>query len=114
MALIDRWLEDFRQGWINGEVDKVLNLFSQDVDYYETPSKKLEYSELRSEWENVKDQKNIQLYTEVFSRAANRYTVKWRLSYRKNGRKKELGGVYLIVLGDEGLCTEFHQYCQSE
>lgn len=112
--MIDQWLNRFEQAWKDKDVEKVVKLFTEDVDYFETPLQKIEADQLEKEWETVKQQEDIELSTEVFSEASNRYTVQWSLSYRENGEKKELDGIYLIVLDDRGLCKEFWQYCQIE
>jgi hypothetical protein len=111
---IQSWLEKFKNGWKKGEVDEVLALFTDDVEYWETPSEKLEPEELREEWNGVQQQEDIELDTEVFSSNGNKYTVQWELSYTECGEITELRGVYLIKLNSEGRCYEFWQYCQSE
>lgn len=111
---ISTWLQKFKQNWKKGNVDKVLELFTDDVDYYETPSTKLENEELRREWKNVKQQEEISLDLELFSSTENRHTVQWELSYTQDGEENNLKGIYLIKLNQEGKCKEFWQYCQSE
>lgn len=108
---IDSWLAEFKNGWKSKDVGSVLSLFTEDVEYYETPFEKLEdKKELRREWEKIKDQRNIDIRTEVFAREENRFAVKWRLSYTEDGKQKELEGVYLIRLNQDNQCEEFWQY----
>jgi hypothetical protein len=68
---------------------------------------------LRKEWRSIKEQQNIQLKTEVFSRDQGKFTVKWRLSYSKDGKENSLEGIYLIKLNSENKCYEFWQYSVS-
>jgi ketosteroid isomerase-like protein len=110
---IQDWLQSFRKNWKRGNVEEVLQLFTDDVDYWETPSKKLDLEELREEWKTVKEQEDIRLKFEVFSQDKNKYTVQWELSYIKDGEKSELKGVYLIKLNKEGRCEDFWQYLNS-
>jgi ketosteroid isomerase-like protein len=112
MEDIEAWLQEFKKNWKERNVDEVLDLFTEDVDYWETPSEKLGPEELREEWESVKEQEDIQLDFEVFSRDKGKYTVQWELSYIEDGEENELKGVYLIKLNKEGKCEEFWQYCQ--
>jgi hypothetical protein len=49
MTQIQDWLNQFKHAWKNGNIDKVLNLFTEAVNYYETPSQKLEQEELREQ-----------------------------------------------------------------
>ena len=39
--MIDHWLQKFKSGWIEKDVDKVMDLFSNDVEYWENPYKQL-------------------------------------------------------------------------
>ena len=43
--MIDTWIESFKQGWLDKDIDAVLNLFADDVDYWETPFEQLENKE---------------------------------------------------------------------
>lgn len=114
MTDIQNWLKHFKSDWENKNPQKVINLFTDDVDYYETPSQKLDYPSMKKEWRSIKEQKNISLELQLFSSAERKHTVKWSLSYTKNNERTELNGVYLIKLNKEGKCTEFWQYCQLE
>lgn len=114
MSQIQEWLHQFKEGWKKGDIDKVLSLFTGDVEYWETPSQKLNSKEMREEWKSVQQQEEIELNTEVFSGDGDKYTVKWELTYKQEGQKTELKGVYLIKLNSEGKCYEFWQYCQNE
>jgi len=112
---IKEWLQKFEENWKQKKVDEVLQLFSENVEYHETPTKKLENKEeIRKEWQSINNQKNIELETEVFSSTENKHTVKWHLEYTKNNERKLLNGIYLIQLNEEGKCIELWQYCQIE
>ncbi|MFB6099946.1 MAG: nuclear transport factor 2 family protein [Candidatus Nanohalobium sp.] len=114
MAQIQDRLNQFKKCWKKGDIDKVLNLFTEDVEYWEAPSQKPGPEELRHEWESVMDQEDIELETEVFSSQERKHTVQWKLSYVQEGERTELDGFYLIKLNSEGKCYEFWQYCQLE
>ena len=112
---IQKWLAEFRDAWKSSNIDSVMTLFTDDVVYYETPSKKLESKkELKEEWKAVREQKNVSLDFEVFSQDKGKFTVQWSLSYQLGGQKKDLKGVYLIKLNENNKCSEFWQYCQNE
>lgn len=112
---IEKWVEEFKQGWKSKDIDSVLDLFTDDVEYYETPFEKLEdKEELREEWKSVRDQEDIRIETEIFSRDQDKFTVKWGLSYREKGEENCLKGIYLIKLNSQNKCCEFWQYCQLE
>jgi hypothetical protein len=92
-----------------------MNLFTEDVDYFETPYREISDREaLRDEWRSIMDQEDINLEFEVYSRDRNKYTVKCSLGYFEDGVENKLKGVYLIELEGQNKCKEFWQYCQAE
>lgn len=109
--MIDTWLKAFKHAWQNQDIDAVLKLFTDDVEYWENPFKKLASKEdLRNEWDAIRDQSNIALTTAVFSEVSGRFAVTWDLSYENERyEKKHWAGTYLIVLNQAGKCTYFHQ-----
>lgn len=113
MGEIEKWLEEFRIGWQEGDVEKVMSLFTEDVEYHETPFLQLKGSDLRSEWGGVRDQEDISLDFGVFSKAGSSYTVQWALEYNESGERNIVKGVYLIKLNSENKCYEFWQYCED-
>ena len=108
---IETWLSEFSNAWSGHYVDKVLSLFTPDVEYWETPSKLLSsYGELRNEWNAIDRQKDITIMTRVYSSFQNKHTVVWNLRYTDQENKScEWAGTYLISLNDSGLCSYFHQ-----
>jgi ketosteroid isomerase-like protein len=111
---IGDWLDNFRDAWISKDIDRVIDLFADEVDYFETPSRELaDKKEIREEWQSVRKQEDISLNCDLFCSEGNKHTVKWSLSYVKDGKQTDLKGIYLIELNDEGKCTSFWQYCQN-
>ncbi|MDY6768533.1 MAG: nuclear transport factor 2 family protein, partial [Candidatus Nanohaloarchaea archaeon] len=83
---IDGWLEQFREAWISHDIDAVLDLFTDDVDYYETPFEQLEgKDEIREEWKAVLHQEDIGLSLELYASDDNRHVVQWELEYTCEG-----------------------------
>ncbi|MDO8260320.1 MAG: hypothetical protein Q7T50_02335 [Candidatus Magasanikbacteria bacterium] len=109
MNNINKWLEQFTSAWKNHNIDNVLSLFTQNVEYWETPFIKIRnLTSLRKEWEYINSQRNIDISCEVFSKIDNKYTVKWSLGYlNKDNIIKNSRGVYLITLNQNNLCTYF-------
>lgn len=108
---IQHWLGKFKKGWISHDVEAVLALFDNNVEYWETPQRRLkDFNELRKEWMAVKGQSNIKLDFDVFSSSKGRYVVIWKLTYSDgSGDGKNCAGTYLIKLNPKGLCTYFLQ-----
>ncbi|XLQ19648.1 MAG: nuclear transport factor 2 family protein [Candidatus Moraniibacteriota bacterium] len=109
MKKIEKWLSQFQSSWKTHDIEKVLSLFSKDVEYWETPFLKVSsFGNLRKEWEYVKGQQNISIETEVFSAVNDKYTVKWQLIYTDDDNNtKTFRGVYLITLDSSDRCNYF-------
>ncbi|WP_414837972.1 YybH family protein [Candidatus Nanosalina sp. VS9-1] len=108
---IEAWMEDFREAWKDKDIDRVMSLFTDGVEYFETPFLKFENrEELREEWKGIRDQQDINLDFEVFSSDGDKFTVKWDLEYTQDGESFTSRGVYLIRLNSENNCYNFVQY----
>ena len=114
--MINDWLNKFKFSWENKNIDDVLSLYLANVIYYETPFHKLKsLDEIKKEWEVIRDQNEIDLKYNVFSKDDNKYTVQWDLRYlSKDGNRFHFSGVYLITLNEMGLCEEFRHYCEKD
>ena len=112
---ITNWLRNFENFWKSRDIDRVLDLFTDDVIYYETPFIQLKNKEaIKNEWEIIKKQEDISLNCRVFSQEDNKYCIKWDLFYIKKGMENHLKGIYLIKLNKNGKCSEFCQYCEKK
>ncbi|MEF8880865.1 MAG: nuclear transport factor 2 family protein [Candidatus Nanohaloarchaea archaeon] len=108
---IHAWLSDFKEAWIEKNVDEVMEIFTDDVDYFETPFIEFENKkELRDEWNSIEDQKDIDLDLEIFNSEGEKHTVLWSLEYKNCGEAFISKGVYLIKLNSENKCYQFAQY----
>jgi|SRR5665647_904790 len=107
---INEWLKLFKEAWISHDVQKVVLLFSEDVEYWETPHVLLQsYGEVKSEWEGIKKQTNIRIATEVFLSSGNNHIVIWQLTYTNEiGVEQKWAGTYLIRLNEQGKCIYFY------
>jgi hypothetical protein len=107
---IEQWLDRFHKAWVGHDIVGVLSLFTDYVEYWETPHLRLaSKDELSKEWEGVKEQQKIDIHTRVFcSSDDNKHAVLWKLSYVKNGKQYKSGGTYLISLDETGRCNYFH------
>lgn len=106
---IDQWLNVLHKSWINHDIESVLSLFSDDVKYWENPSKLLESKqEIAKEWNAIKQQTNIEIESAIFCSSSNNHSIKWHLRYMADGTLHESGGVYLVSLNKVGLCDYFY------
>jgi len=109
--MINDWLVKFKNCWIEKDIDGVMDLFADNVEYWETPFKKLnDKSDLGHEWRAIKTQDNLDLNFSVYSTDSSRHTVVWQLLYTNSESAiQNWAGVYLIELNDDGICIYFHQ-----
>ena len=109
--MIIKWLELFRTGWVTKDVEKVMELFTDDVEYWETPHKKLlGKSDIENEWKAIFEQQNIELNFEVFSSSNDKHALLWQLTYVDDDLETQYwAGTYLIALNEAGKCNYFHQ-----
>jgi hypothetical protein len=109
MANITLWLDKFKNSWIKKDIKSILELFSDDVEYYETPSKMLKNkAEIEKQWAEIKNQNNIKLKFKTFSQQDNKYAVIWNLKFYSD-KDNEYQGIYLISLNSENKCDYFLQ-----
>lgn len=109
MNKIHSWLAQFTTAWQTHDVDAVMDLFADGVEYWETPFDKVpDLGQLRYEWESIKEQKDIQITCEVFSQDGDKYSIIWDLEYVDgSGEKRKLRGAYFITLNANNKCTYF-------
>ena len=99
----------FTATWKAHNIEGVLDLFEDDVEYWETPFRQLiGKKEIKTEWQTILTQNTINLSTTVFSKDTDRFTVQWELKY-VDGRNdnKYFKSVYLITLNSQNRCTYF-------
>lgn len=112
---IKEWLDNFKTCWINKDIDSLMCLFSDNVEYYETPFQKLDGKEKVSEvWQEIKDQENIDLKLDLYCSDNNKHVVKWMLGFESNNRHFNYRGIYLIELDSQNMCCFFYQCSYAE
>lgn len=113
--MIEKWLESFKTKWLEKDIDAVLDLFTPEVEYWETPFRRVNDMEaLKNEWTAILGQSDIRLELRLFSAEGEKYTVSWELTYTDaEGELRNWAGVYLIKLDMNGKCTYFYQTGES-
>lgn len=115
MDAINQWLDELIKHWKEKNVAGVLKLFSGQVEYWETPYKKISPAKLKQEWNGIHDQDDLSIKCKVFSKDDNRYAINWDLNYIDKSKKhKHYKGVYLLTLNNQSLCDYFLQCGESD
>lgn len=113
--MIESWLEQFHNAWKAHDISAVMSLFTENVEYWETPQKLLSGKDsVLGEWQTITEQQDIQASWDIYNSANNRHTVIWKLQYKKLGKTYRSSGIYLITLDDQGLCNYFYYVGQGE
>lgn len=102
--------------WKAHDINAVLSLFADDVEYWETPFTKLaNLDEVRAEWMNILNQQNIDIHCIVYSQDDEKFTIQWELHYSdSHGNLKQFKGVYLVTMDSNGKCTYFFHCGESK
>lgn len=107
--MIEVWIEEFKKAWLAKNIRAVTNLFTEDVEYWETPFQKIAPRDLNETWKAVLDQENISLVVEPIVSDGLHHTLRWEVAYERGGDAFQWAGVYIIELSDEGKCNYFYQ-----
>ena len=51
-----KWCTDLKENWQTKNVKKIIELFVEDVEYYETPKEKINGRNIELVWEEIKGQ----------------------------------------------------------
>ena len=115
MKKINNWLKKFTAFWKTRDIDGVMDLFTDNVEYWETPFSRISNpADLRREWENIKNQNNIAINCKVFSKENNKYTIFWDLRYTNTiNQPKHYKGTYLLRLNLDNKCNYFFHCGES-
>lgn len=106
MNNLENWCESLKRFWQNKEIDKIINLFDDNVIYYETPNCKLEsINQVREAWNEIKEQNTNNIEMKVLCEEDNKcianFILKDELTYDM---------IYEIELNDTNKCIYFKQW----
>lgn len=112
------WLSDLKKAWENKEPNSAVNLFSENVVYYENPTtgplKSKE--ELMRVWQEIISQKNIRFSYEILYTSDEAGVVSWKVSFVQlpSNEKVNICGVYFLKFDVANKCCEFRQWWQEK
>jgi hypothetical protein len=115
----DKWLEDLKQAWVTKNPQAAIDLCADNFIWYETPFGKpiTTREELLKEWQTVpSNQKDITVSYEIITVSSDFGLAHWSAKFTRipSGEKAHLDGIYKVSLNERNLCTEFHQWYNTE
>lgn len=106
MNRYEKWCNDLKQFWTNKDIDNIINLFEENVVYYENPKMKIDsINEIRKMWEEIKEQNTNNIELKILCMDNNKcianYILNDNISYDM---------IYEIELNEENKCIYFKQW----
>lgn len=116
MKKIDVWLDLFSKNWKRYQIENMMTLFTDDVEYWETPFLKIKNKILlEQEWQIIKKHSDIEIEYAIFNEEWQKYSIVWDRKYKdKDWEQKHLRWIYLIGLNFEGKCDYFLQCTEKD
>lgn len=106
MDKFNEWCSKLKTYWQEKNIEEILNLFSKEVIYYETPNTKLNsFEEVQQVWEEIKDQNKINIEYKVLCTENNKCIANFILIDNPT-----YDMIYEIILDDNNKCTYFKQW----
>lgn len=110
-----KWFTDFGNAWAALDYQKAVNLFSKDVEYYESAVDKpcANWDVVLNLWSVVpKNQKNVKFSFELLATTENTSVANWKVvrTLVPSNIKQTIDGIFVVKLNGRGLCNYFKQW----
>ncbi len=100
----NNWCRKLKQYWIKKDILKIIDLFEEDVEYYETPFQRV--NDIKLVWKDIESQNLNSLEYKIMGEKDNVIVANYIMD--DNGRIVDM--IYEIKLNDKGKCTYFKQW----
>jgi len=110
------WLDKYGQVWECGDAESVIRLFTDDANYYETPSDKPMngHEAIRRYWSEGagQSQKDVQFSAQVLAVSEDSAIARWQAKFVRvpSGNQVSLDGVLLASFDERGKCKVFREW----
>lgn len=101
---LDKWCNDLKEYWLQKDINAILELFDNQVEYYETPFQKVKDIELV--WQDIKIQEITSLEYKILGVKDNIVVANFVMN--DNGEIADM--IYEIRLNNLGKCDYFKQW----
>jgi ketosteroid isomerase-like protein len=109
------WLDAYGRAWESNDPDAVMQLFTEDARYYETPfDEPFQGSEgVRSYWAGATgSQRDISFSYEVLATLPHRGIARWSAEFTRlaSGKRVNLDGVFVLDFAEDGRCRALREW----
>jgi ketosteroid isomerase-like protein len=114
-ASVAAWLGRFAEGWQRQDTDTLVDLFTRDGSFWETPFGPPEAGSeaMRQGWDDLWPyQRDGQMHAEVLAVEGNAAVARWWATYTRlpDHVYRELDGILLLRFSDDGRCRELIEW----
>ena len=111
----EQWLTRYKHAWETRDPDAAQAIFSDNATYRVTPFREPEMyrSGIRDYWVRATtEQRNVQFGYEMLATNGDTGICRWncRFDVHDDGRHVEIDGIFVFVLTDDGLCSQFQEW----
>lgn len=101
-----KWCIELKDNWKLKNIDAIVNLFDERVEYYETPVMKIDnIKKIKTMWEEIKEQNTEDIQFEIICKSDEccivNYILRDTISYDM---------IYQIKLNEKGKCMFLKQW----
>lgn len=109
------WLNKLEKAWMDLDPKNAANLFSKDVEYYESALKApcQSWDEVYDLWNAIPtNQKDVAFNYDVLAISENLCVVNWRVERTQLPQftNQKIDGIFVFKLNKDGLCNYFKQW----
>ena len=110
----NRWVEVYKAGWLNHDVDKISELFTENAVYSSHPfrDRYVGKEEIReyTTWAFSTEEEVLSVRFGDPIVEAPRAAVEYWTTMKERGKEVTLAGAIFLKFNEEGLCTELREY----
>ncbi len=114
-AAVAGWLERFARGWQSRDTDTLVDLFTADGAFWETPfgPPDIGSEAMRRGWDELSPhQSDRHMHAEVLAVEGGTAVARWWATYTRLPQRahRELDGIMLLRFADDGRCRELIEW----
>ena len=115
IAIVENWLDGYKDAWETFDADKVIELFTEDAIYndqpYEDPH--LGRAGIHKYWSDITvDQKDVEFTYDVLAVTGNTGIAYWHSEFTSHSTNAgiTLDGMFVLDFADDGLCHHLREW----